>query len=286
MPTLKIDTVRGSSLEAVDGVGTRLIRTAIVDDIDLASGNDPEALIKVLSVTGMPQLKDALPGQPSMFLRRTIVRPSLTRWRRAYVDLEYSNEFGLIPTAYIVRDDAFLQQVETNLIPGTFVPIRVNWQNPSEATEKVPADNITFSFGIPIRAISISGLAYGSPNTYQGSVGMVNAGTWAGKAAGHWRLDRYASEINKQEGTYTYNAMAVSRAYGDWSEWGVLRNQQTGRYIPIASADRTAALALAYSYGIIYPTATPDTSNKGFVRVGPYQTTNFETIFGFTDPYA
>jgi hypothetical protein len=285
--TLTIDKVRGASLEQDLSTGfTRVVRAGTVDNIDLASGNDPEALINVLGTSGFPQLNETMPGQPNLTVRRISIQPSLTKLRRVYVTWEYSNDTSLIPTAYLVRDDAFLQEVETNLIPGTFIPIRVNWQNPSASTDKVPADNVTFRFGMPIRAVSISGLKYGSPSGYQSSVGTVNNALWTGRAAGWWRLDRYATEINRVNGTYTYNALAVSRSYGDWSEYGVLRNTQTGRYVDIATADRAAAVALPYAQGIIYPTATPSTSNKGLVRVGPYYTASFSAIFGFTDPYA
>jgi len=142
---------------------------------------------------------------------------------------------------------------------------------------------------MPTLAVSISGLIYGNPPTgYQEGVAYVNDNIWPQsiaslvrpKLAGYWMLQRYETAFSKFKGYYTYDALAGSRVFTDWSETGVLVNRQTGRHVQVSDADVAAMNGLPYSYGYIYPNGG-DLESAGIVRIGGNPTISFPTIFGF-----
>lgn len=275
--TLQWDTIQDASLTE-EGVAQVRVRSGIVTDIDIdpTGSTDKEVLAKARDAV----YAEIDPGdswsvsEPNLRFRRLQVLPVAFNAARVLATFDTNN--GGLLTSYIIRDDAFVQQVRTNMVPGTREPIVVSWTATAPATGSVPADNITFDVPLPVRAITVTSLNLGAPPTgYQEAVGYVNDATWYGKPVGYWLLTRFRSDVSKYQGSYAIEATAMSRNYADWSETGTLVNKLTGKYVTVDPTEITNMNALTYSRGIIYP-------GNGVVRVGPHPTTNFSTIFGFS----
>ena len=98
--------------------------------------------------------------------------------------------------------------------------------------------------------------------------------------AGMWLLQRFKSQLSKYQSSFTVEATISTRGE-DWSYYGALQNRSTGQYADTSSILSTA-MALPYSYGIIYPPGGTD-NKKGLIRVGPHQTTSFASLFPGVD---
>jgi hypothetical protein len=105
----------------------------------------------------------------------------------------------------------------------------------------------------------VSVLAYGSPTSDGGDyIGTVNDDDWpvnvegmTSKPTGYWLMNKFDTMTSKYQGYFTVDAAALTRTNEDWSEYGILRSRDTGRYAMVTD---------------------PDT---------PYETSSFATLFGF-----
>ena len=103
-------------------------------------------------------------------------------------------------------------------------------------------------------------------------------------------MSQYSSEYDRNRGMSLVQTEAISLVNEDWSEIGMLRNEQTGKfpYAGLAAGTRltiwNTMMGASYSHGLIYSgdgTGVGITGNPGVIRVGPYPVTNFQTIMGF-----
>lgn len=317
MPTLHLDLVKGSELEATQFLA-RYVRMGYVDNIDLSALPDPEALVKVLTVPGFPAMKSQLgPQSPGLRLSRVRIVPQLEKVRRVVVALTYETlPDDLTPTVYMLRDRTFIVNKTTCFIPGTRTPVIVGFTNAGTSSTstlvRLAPEVLFFSTSVSARSIQITSLMYGRPDggaadyvnyvndadwpggdvSFGGAGGFGNPGgpngivmkTARSKPKGYWKLSQYGAESN-QNGTTLVQAEAISQVIEDWSEVAMLRNEKTGKF-PFASlpdGDRlaimTAMLNRPYAYGDIYPTGLE--TNYGIKRFGPCPLTGFVGLMGF-----
>lgn len=105
-------------------------------------------------------------------------------------------------------------------------------------------------------------------------VGCVNSYPWLGLPTGYWLLTGFTSRLSKFDNYYETVATAITKNFEDWSEFGILRQKQTGRYVPVSNQELAKARNGGYSYGV--------QQFQGVVRVGAYPPTDFTGIFGFS----
>ena len=273
MPTTAIftpDTVEGSSIDYGYGQSAK-IRGGLVTGI---TGDPATALDQCLFASGMPTLgHQIIVGASSLIFRN--LKATAVSGDTCRVQLVYDNNTGLQPSAYTIDSRSFEQSFQTDLLPGTRQPLRVDlWTNPDDSSDKIPGDNVTFTFSRTMRVLSVSGLKYGNPpTTYEEKVGYANDAPWRGKPIGYWRITEGGTNISKYSGYYTYKLSALTQNDQDWSSIGVLVNKLNGRKAKIKPADLTTLLSSPYSYG--------SSNVNGAIRVCPYQTTSFSSLFGF-----
>lgn len=303
MATLELDKLDGAAFEQT-GTIKRFIRTGIAYDLDTTSAFG--TLYSVLSIGNCPRWGDTDTVSRDTMVTRIRVDPLSGDMAR--VTILYESFQGAGPaSAYIITSRAFPRTIETNLIPGLRIPIKATYK-----FADTPSDEEAFfvdkDFGLitdlvpmriyaPMRSYQISQLIYGSmtpqqpfngsrsPIKLSGNVDKgefichVNSDTWKGKKPGFWLMNDYSTSESKYQGFYQAESSAITKVTEDWSETGILRNAQTGKFVPVDPKKIAAMNAKDYKYGMIYPT---DAGNQdGIVRVGPYPTVSFSQLFGF-----
>jgi hypothetical protein len=269
------DTVDGSEIEHNYTSSTR-IRGGLVVGLH---GDPSQALEQIIAASGMPKFGDVINSNGrTLYLKN--IRAKAIGADMARVALTYDSVFSSeTSSAYLIRTRSYLTTYETNMLPGTRVPIRIDlYADPDHGFNVVPADNVTFRFQRPMRSIEVSGLKFGAPPTddkYEKNIGYANAGPFRGLARGYWVLTDGGVDLSRYKGFYTWNLSALTRNTEDWSETGILRDSRTGKFVNVLPADIAALLALPYDYGIIG-------KRNGIIRVGPYPVTDFATLFGFS----
>ena len=307
-----LDTVAGSSF-TLEASRVVRVRTATITNINVAAGQAlmlEEAYI-ALNAQGLA-LNTGYPDNPDWTLQRIRVTPLDGTSARA--ELFYSTPDWGTPSAYIITDSTVLKQVETQFMPGTSKqPFMVSYDAQKAAsysstaspapTNQTPIsqDAVTLSIMIPVRQLTITQLQFGNPDevsnaptsggfgsigegtgssitSLRASVKYVNGDTFLGLNKGYWLMMGYTTRISVYQGTYVSEATISTNGDEDWSVYGILQNRQTGQYADTSDATgtggMTAAQGAGYSYGIIYNSA-----GYGVIRVGPYPTTSFTTLF-------
>jgi hypothetical protein len=292
MATLTLNTITGQiDAEIYD---KRMVQTGIVEGLD-TSVDEHLLLWQVLQVLAAnnytfdpPTALD--PTLPNIILRR--VRVVGVTADTCLIALYWQTPDLGPPTIFSIRNATRLASYQTDLLPGTRKPLRI----PDVIVKggyTVPGDNVLFNFLRPLEEIGIYSLTYGSPRVNNGNVGRVNDRAWPNvapslptfgghkpndyqKNKGYWLLSEWTTDTQKYSGYYSTQGSAVSRVNEDWSESGMLIDRATGKRVELIDSDATATAMMApeYSYGIIY-------ASEGMIRVGPYDVTNFSTIFGF-----
>lgn len=281
MATFLADTVEDSQLDYQLGSVSKT-RGGLVTGIAGDPATALEQCLDAVNAAGIPLGHTMAVGGINVIYRRLVVKPVSADTCR--VQLVYDNVTGAVPTAFIIRIRTYEQAYQTDLIPGTRVPIHIPaWTNmgipgvlTGDSSDMVRGDNVTFTFSRSITEYAVSGLRYGStPPNYMDSVNKANSDNFLGRAAGWWKITEGATELSKYSGYYNFLLTAASKNDEDYSEIGILRNKITGHKIRITDADLALLLSPDYAFGII------STVNGG-IRVGPYRTTNFASLFGFS----
>lgn len=283
-----------------EGQITRFVRTGIITGLSVAPGNEIAFLHDASRATGMPQMGEICSADVRLQLTRREFRPLSDTMARFF--LIYESPYGFQETSYIIRNSAFLGNLQTNMLPGSGT--RPFWiagfsqpgaAGTSEDKDMLP-DTVFMNIFRPMRQVSVSVLAYGSPQGDGGdAIGRVNGKPWpvgvvgmAEKPKGYWLCNKYETSLSKYKGYYTVEAAGITRTTQDWSEYGILRNRKTGRYAQVTDTANAvpswdyAAEARAvdtYYYGRMYPPNASD--KKGIARWGPYELSDFAILFGF-----
>lgn len=296
-----IDTVSGAQLDS-ELFAKRKVRTGIVKNIELSTGA-PDALVLEKAVDALIaagyMLGSAISGSPDVSLTHYSMRSIDGFVNAVRFSLIYeSPQFGGVQSAYIIRNSAIANTVETNRMPdGT--PLTVQWAADSDTFgASAIQDFVPFRVFRPMRQVLVSALIYGRLDDPVPSFGLeptaggndkadftcyVNQDQWMGKAPGMWLLQKYETTTNRNANFFTIEAAAVSRVIESWAEYGTLYNSHIGKYVKIKDSNLTAANGRAYkpyTSGLIWP-ATGDDQFSGFLVWGPYPWTPFQAIFGF-----
>lgn len=300
MATLLLDTVQDAAMEFDYGI-LRRTRTGTVSGLAVAPGTSCsytlETIYGILAAAGHVQggnyLGDDGTVIAGLYLQNVQIKAiSATDYRLL---MTYTSERGQTPSTYIIEDGTAVTQVETSMIPGTRIPLRMGWQSASpDVSASIPADSLTFSIMMPIRTVRITALKYGEPvSDNQDLVGCVNNATWYGRDIGHWMVWDYDTSESKYSGYYTLQAeaRAMAKWAGDWSQTQILKDSVTGKYVKVYDADWVPLRAAKYKYGIISigqqdvsALGPDDVGYSGVMRVGFYPTIDFTSLFGFSTP--
>jgi hypothetical protein len=275
--TIEYDKIEGPSLDVELNKFIR-VRTGIVKGIDtggtVSDANVLEAAYD--AVINDTQFGDLSPGGHAP-LRRMRFDPVASH-NMVKFSLMYDTGSFTSPVAYIYRDSSYLTQATTNMVPGSRKPIRLSWGNPAASADKVPEDLLTISYMRPMAKKSVTALLTGDPDiNIQRAVGKVNDGTWANGDAGYWLCTNIDIETRKYTGLYSISVELASKIDEDWSEYGVLFNPKSGKYVKVRDADITTLLGMPYAKGLQYPGGD---ATKGIVKVGPYDEADFDFLFG------
>lgn len=286
---VKLDTIDGSQL-TVRSTTVERIRTGTITNIPVSGVPDIFILEKAYqAVTALVPFGSTFPSNSGWVMHSLRVWPmsgNSCRFEMVYSTVDWGT------TVYLITDETYLETIETEFLPGLAdkVPLLVSFRFPAIGNSPggLIKDAVRFALPLPVRAITITQISFGNPPTsVRPFVGYVNseANYLSTPGVGMWKILRYKSELSKFQSSYAVESTIATRTSGDdWSYFGVLQNRQTGQY-----ADTTfflpAALALPYSYGIIYPQgANYADAVSGFIRVGPSKTTSFNSLFPGLDP--
>lgn len=267
-----LDTVENTTLESGRDF-TRLLRTGIIRNIPSVGTSDAGAIFAAAQAVGLPEINDAHPVVPELKLTRRVIKPWSARVAKLYLYYDNLTAYAGIPVgSWVIRDQTMMVEYETDLVPGTRVPIRTGaYTLPGGG--KLSGENVKMKFLRPMRQISQSKLYLGSTPPESVLIGCVNSNVYRGYPPGFWLCTSRSSDVTRYSGSYVINSTITSRVSEDWSETGILFSRMTQKKVSIPPADITSMLALSYSYGIIY-------EDKGMVRVGPYEAKNFTTELG------
>lgn len=314
---LVLDTVEGAILDLMATSGT-IVRTGTVTEIDASIGPDSDVLLAAVFAQDMPRLgQDTYPGQIAFIFTRLQARGFCSNGLS--VSLIYETTKGLIPTAFIVRDRSYMSSRSMTRLPGMgpglgvfrvgFAGVDTDHPDHSDYQPAIPKDVVSMELLSPLRAISVVTISVGSPpNAGRTQHGTVNNAPWptpppswnigggpnsqgidlSGNSifttpplvgsplpAGFWLLHVYQTEYTRQLNYFQSNLEAITRSVEDWSELAFLRSNQTGKWAAPPTSAIDAAMSAPYSYGV-----QPDDAN-GLLRICPYKTSNFSSLFGF-----
>lgn len=190
-------------------------------------------------------------------------------------------------SAFLIEDGSVLQPYETRLLPGTRVPILVGYEASKEGASKstkdnfdakVPDDYIPMRLLRPVRTIRVTSTTYRKPpSDVSLATGRVNKDQWCDLNPGFWLITEARTTLSTYENWYVVSATAYTKIDEDWSEYGILQQQQTGRFVPLDSGYVEKFTKRPYNIN----GKSVDRGN-GIVRVCPYFATSFRAIFGFS----
>jgi hypothetical protein len=274
-------------IETITGRSHR--RAAIVTGV---STSHPAAVCFLATqVAGMPQRGDSHPVHPEC----TVTSLEAMGIRQAddsiHVLITYESPQGdLIPPGgggpgFTLEDDTGLIGESTQLLPGNRkIPLVVKFKeevtdDAGDADTSIRDYQATIDFQRPVRTVTLTGtLKKGvSPSPYREAVGKVNSDPWNGLGVGYWLVAGLASRTSDFGSTYSIQMQLVTRNNEDWSTYCFLRDRNTDQFVRIEDDVAEDLARFDYEYGVIYPEGD---NSKGIIRVGPYEMTNFSSIFG------
>jgi hypothetical protein len=297
--TLTLDQLSSAELENSYWKTTR-VRSGTITNIPVSGMNDPLVLETAYLTPGMPTLGSGYPANPTW--RLSTIRIVPLSGNSVRVIMYYSTtDWGT--TIYLIRDSTYLTTTTTQFLPGNpgiqfscsfngSTPITISGGTPIPP----PADNPTMQPGVqfetytiqdqapiasnsvsltfmtPMRSMQITYISYGIPPTgIRPYVGFVNKDVFLGLNTGFWLFTKFEMDLAKYQGSYTVQSEILTNNIGDWSVYGNLQDWQTGRLAIPTAAAVTAVSTPPYGYGLW--------SGDGIIRVGPYPTTNFNSLF-------
>lgn len=271
MATFIADTVDDSQLDYGNTSITK-VRGGIVTGLAGDPSTALEQCIDAATDAGISLGSTATIAGRTLILSRLIAKPFSADSARC--QLVYNNDWGAAATAYVITVDNYEQSYQTDLIPGTRVPMYIDpWQDVGDPAGVVAGDNFTAVFTRTITDVTISGIKAGSETPeYKQSVNKVNAADWYDYPRAWWKVTRGQTSISKYSGYFSFLLGASAKGDEDWSEIGTLVNRATGRKVLVTPSDLAAMLAENYVHGIIKKV-------NGAIRVGPYHPLEFTTIF-------
>lgn len=279
---VQFEKLDGAQLE-YDGTQVRKNRIATITNLDTTV---PALMLEdgyaQIAAAGAP-LGSTFPGSAGLRLQNIQIVPlsgTIARGVLKYETVPWSGG-----SVYLIRDTSYVTSINTQLTPGPDkTPFRVSYDPLKDVhplSVNTLEDTLTLQVYGPMRSYQITQIGFGAvpdaPRTY---FRYVNADTFLGMAKGFWLFTKFATELSRYSSAFTVDAEILTKQDEDWSSYGVFQDRTTGRY---ATSDMVAtaidaAKAKAYVYGKIYPSSAAE-EGRGVIRFGPYQTTNFGSIF-------
>ncbi len=255
---------------------TRACRCAVVTNIDVTTGFDPNVLVKSLATAGMPQINELHPSITNCRVVRHLVRGQSNN--QVTVQIFYETPTGGdVPTGTFYVKSGTAVQSESAGIDSDGLPIYVDYKpttgTGSSVQKHTPINRLT-----PLRTLQVSGTLIGLPSTASqaSAVNTVNLTTWQGLPRAYWLCNGFEVESNSN-GTYTISSSFISRVNRDWKEYCIFLDE-TGN-VPQDVLTGAGASAVATVMNKIYIEGQ-DRVN-GFTSVGFYALNDFISIFGF-----
>lgn len=194
-------------------------------------------------------------------------------------------------TAYLIEDAGTLQQYDTRLLPvdgfsgarqpiwTAYDPNKDGGNAPTQAkkfSEPVPWDYVTMRLMRPVRTIRVTSTSFQRPPAdISDATGYVNSDTWLGKKPGWWLITEASTTLSAFEGWFSVTATAYTKNNEDWQEFGILQQQQTGKFVKLDPAYVQKFSAKPYKPFLVE-------QGNGIVRACPFDWTSFTSLFGFS----
>lgn len=314
MPTLIKDISQGASqscrVDPVYGLAYYGTRVFLVKDMADGSANESaSAIARSLQNVGLPQIRSNPFPEDLTIAPRSVI----TNYRGTVgptddsVFLFADYDFFPLPTSpalFTVTDDTGVQQVQTQLFPGTYESLSFTWRDPLYPVGGPPEeDTATLSFEIPLRRLVLSGpVANRDLGAYRTKVGYVNEEAWRDLPRGYWKfvglrtvqdtagqllagatsftqpvdgpIDRasVANAINNPDMRFPTTITIESKCIEPWSQQAAFRLPSTGKFISVPQKEVNAARAAPYQYGI--------QRYNGLLVAGLHPLTSFSALFG------
>ena len=281
------DIVAGSQVSISGNAAEAATRSGIIVGLP-TTGNPEDVLWAALSAAGMPAMGSLYPNRVNCWLTR--IEVAGISHDTASVKLVYE-PFQGVGSVLIIDVGSTLSTFTTNMVPGTKQPIGCEWIPNDTKHKPIPMDYVATNMLRPLQRVSVTQLRQGTLDAAQAAayadyVGRVNAVSWMNKDPGFWIINAANITVSKYGGYFQARIEALSQGDDCWSYYGILRNSQTGKFAggKKGSSDDLntsigSLLSLPYvPRSVRYPSGS---ATKGVVRVDPYRTTNFTTLFGF-----
>lgn len=276
--SVTIDIVEGAQLDHAVG-GSTLKRIAYVDGLDNGVPADPAVMIRALAAQGLPQWYQGHPSDPSYTCNRHIVNPSGDSACR--IDIYYvRGPASPAASTWLVTESTTGVQEEMSFHPGTGENITVltdSNQNIAPQLLSIPRATslLRLTFEGWISRSQVSGPStptQTNTDAYNKLVNSVNAAPWRGYDVGYWLFAEWDDSTQDRGFSYTIRASFLNRVTRDWSEYGRLRDPNTGKVIAADPKQLLTLMKTPYYYGVL---RIPCVS-----KVGPYPPTDFIGLFG------
>jgi hypothetical protein len=292
MATVLLDRIEGASLQTSLIAGSTVharnhTRVAIVKDIAVDASADPNVLVKALAAAGLPQLGDPHPSGDRSILLFHDIRPLAND--QAKILMNYGpfggndpNQDGNVSPVYTLEDGTIGQNITTQFYPNSgYEPIRMGY-----STLNIPPKSVNLTYYQPMRTVVLtaSNLLGDSKWTksLRSSVGLVNEKLWLDMPKGYWLFYGFESQISITTGVgrrYNVRATLVCRNNLDWS-FVTFMERPDGTPIEFKTSDIQTISSPEYSSTQSHiPSGIP---TGGLIRIFPYRTTDFGSIFNFT----
>jgi len=274
-PTLVLDLVANAQVQQ-DQNGTRILRSGYIKDIDTSLPPE-QVLVSALAVSGMPAYLSAFPapGYESCLCRRRFVEPLANVNNKARVLLGYDTGGPATPppSTFILSRNTTLVERITEVHPRDWEPITIGWTNPNDSSDVRKDDTAQLRYLTPFQRLVATGYFIGEPpDEMISALGKVNSLSWRGYDTGYW-LYASQSDVTQDRGlSYMISLEFWNRIVEDWSQAAVFRDQH-GQFLKVDPTDASDLRDSSYSYGI--------ERRNGIVKVGLYDTDDFNSIFGF-----
>ena len=283
MSQVTIDRIEDGSVRRTTQ-GWSIQRSAYVSGL---TGSPSSILPRALTAPQMPQEGDPHPNVPAAKVTGHYAVGA--GGGEAIVYITYESPAGVPPPTgggqptFVVTDDTSTRTTQTQMVGGK--PLRVAWQAAGDpgGGDSIP-DTLTIGVEEQVQDVTLWGVVSNvDVRSLRKFVGRVNANTWEDEPAGRWLFRRLTSETQDRGRTYAVTAV-VSRAPEDrvWCRSGIMRHQDSGKFVTIAAADVARIVAAERSYPTDASRAPSFVAFNGAIVAYPYRIADFGRIFGIT----
>lgn len=270
-----LDLVEDAAID-IDKTRRSFVRTGYIRGIDTSLA-PPLIMAAATGAPGMPVQYSGHPAAPYSLLNRYAFRTQKGVNNKIYFKLLYDTPTGANPAGaslFTLEKNRYLSNVQTQLHPKDKSDLRITWENPDDATQRLTPQTATMSYLQPMLAITATGYIVGElPAGYESAYGKVNETPWQGYPRGYFLYLGAQDKTEDFGNSYTVKLEFLTKVTEDWSSYSIFRDHVTGLNMPVKKSDADALRAKSYSY-------SSDGAN-GICKAGFYDLAEFNDIFGF-----